>query len=242
MSVRTIESVPTRLSASRPGSTQRAQPMMRMEIGSPWVGRQSPCSATEESTFVAELEAASIGQVVDEFERRDATVLLTSLRSGLTLKMLLAQAPGVKPDRLLAAHRELDGRRLLAAHAWQTIIVDRTVPTFTTFASCAAELMPALISHLMAYEHDTARLEAAIDDAADQVNRTSRRVLILERRLAESAGDPQRATELGTLLYDLYGQGAWSLPTYLPPRVGTLVPLRVGALLGDDISGQRRGT
>ena len=81
---------------------------------------------------------------------------------------------------------------------------------------------------------------SAIADATDQVNRTNRRVLVLERRLAESATDPQRARELGTLLYDVYGQGAWSLPTFLPPRVGALVPLRLGALLGDDVAAARR--
>ena len=74
------------------------------------------------------------------------------------------------------------------------------------------------------------------------MNRTTRRVLVLERRLSESVADIDRARELGTLLYDVYGQGAWSLPTFLPPRVGTLVPLRLGALLGDDVTASRRAS
>ena len=74
------------------------------------------------------------------------------------------------------------------------------------------------------------------------MTRTTRRVQMLERRLAESLGDPHRSREIGTLLYDVRGQGAWSLPTYLPPRVGTLVPLRLAALLGDDITAVRRAS
>ena len=65
---------------------------------------------------------------------------------------------------------------------------------------------------------------------------------MLEQRLGETATDPDKARELGTLLYDLHGQGAWSLPTFLPSRVGLLVPLRIGALLGDDITAQRRAS
>jgi len=67
-------------------------------------------------------------------------------------------------------------------------------------------------------------------------------VLMLERRLADATDQPDAARELGTLLYDVYGNGAWSLPTYLPPRVGTLVPLRIAALLGDDITASRRAS
>jgi hypothetical protein len=85
-----------------------------------------------------------------------------------------------------------------------------------------------------------------VEDATDQVNRTTRRVRMLEQRLADTTGgpdsDPEKARELGTLLYDVNGQGAWSLTTFLPPRVGSLVPLRLGALLGDDIAASRRAS
>jgi hypothetical protein len=231
---------------ARTASTGRARPAKAKrpptEVANPWRGRQSPCTAAEEHQLVCDLEDMADGEVVDEFERRDVTVLITALRCGLTADELFEQAPGARPHRLLAAHRELDGRRLLAEHAWRAITVDATAETFATFAGCAAELLPAVISHLGTYRHDAIRLGHAIADAAEQVNRTNRRVLVLERRLAESASDPERARELGTLLYDVYGQGAWSLPTFLPPRVGALVPLRLGALLGDDLTASRRAS
>lgn len=243
MSARTMESNRVRPTAGMPrGVPARAPRPVPVEVASPWTGRQSPCSATEELAFVEELEVLSGDHDVDEFERRDVTVLITALRCGLTPDELLAQAPGVRPHRLLAAHRELEGRRLISEHAWRTISVDPTPLTFETFAPSAAELLPAVISQLVSTLHDEHGLRAAIEDAAEQVTRTARRVLMLERRVAEAANEPDRARELGTLLYDVHGQGAWSLPTYLPSRVGTLVPLRLGALLGDDVTASRRAS
>ena len=245
MSTRTIEPSHVRPSTTRRGTTSpttRSVRAMPVEVASPWSGRQVPCTAAEEQTFVDELEVQCGDHDVDEFERRDVTVLLTALRCGLSPDELFAQAPGVKPWRLLAAHRELEGRRLLAEHAWRTIAVDPTPLAMETFAAQAAELLPAVISQLAPTMHDEHRLRAAIEDAAEQVNRTSRRVLMLERRLADATDHPDAARELGTLLYDVYGNGAWSLPTYLAPRVGTLVPLRIAALLGDDITASRRAS
>jgi hypothetical protein len=229
----------TKMIEPRPAKAK--QPTL-VEVANPWRGRQTPCTAIEEHELVSDLEVLSGDETVDEFERRDVTVLITALRGGLTARELLEQAPGARPHRLLAAHRELDGRRLLAEHAWRTIAVDPCPETFATFALCASDLLPAVISHLAAYQHDADRLAQAIGDAAEQVNRTTRRVAILERRLSESIRDVERARELGTLLYDVYGQGAWSLPTFLPPRVGALVPLRLGALLGDDVAASRRAS
>jgi hypothetical protein len=239
MSTRTVESRSPH-NSTRPLAAQVLKKPLSIEVANPWRGRHTPCTADEEQELVDDLETLCGDEPVDEFERRDVTVLITALRGGLTARALFEQAPGARPARLLAAHRELDGRRLLAEHAWRTIAVDPTLDTFHTFAPCAAELLPAVISHLATYQHDVARLVQAIGDAAEQVNRTTRRVLVLERRLCESGADLARARELGTLLFDVYGQGAWSLPTFLPPRVGTLVPLRLGALLGDDVTAYRR--
>ena len=246
MSTRIIEPTQRRSSSTRAVAGARTPrptvPPVQVEVASPWSGRQAPCTDAEELAFVAELEVLSGDHDVEEFERRDVTVLITALRCGLTPDELLAQAPGVKPHHLLAAHRELEGRRLLAEHAWRTIALDPSPLAFETFAPCAAELLPAVVSQLVTVMHDTPRLVAATEDAVEQVTRTTRRVQMLERRLGESLGDPHRSREIGTLLYDVRGQGAWSLPTYLPPRVGTLVPLRLAALLGDDITAARRAS
>lgn len=240
MSTGTIEPRVPLLATVQTGFSTSVERPLAIEVANPWHGRQTPCTADEEQSLVDELEMLCADDPVDEFGRPDVTLLITALRGGLSVAELMAQAPGARAPRLLAAHRQLDGRRLLAEHAWRTIAADPLHDTFAAFAACAAELLPAVISHLSGYQHDAIALAHAIGDAAEQVNRTTRRVLVLERLLVGSDSDPERARNLGTLLCDVYGQGAWSLPTFLPPRVGTLMPVRLGALLGDDATACRR--
>lgn len=216
------------------------QPRRLTEVCSPWAGRQSPLSAEEEHAFVEDL-LDLIGAEVDvEFERRDVTVLITALRTGLSVPQVRAQAPGVEPTRLLSAYREVDRRRSFAERAWVALEQDGSTDGVMRYGELAGQLLPAVITRLAAHLGDEDRFRVELAKAADQVARTSRRVKLLEDRVVASADDPERARELGTLLYDVYGHGAWSLETFLPPRVGTLVPLRLAALLGEDITAQRR--
>ena len=175
-----------------------------------------------------------------EFERRDVTVLMTALRCGLTLPEIRVQAPGVRPARVLAAYLELERRRTEAEAAWRAIEAEGTRSGFDVHGILAAQLLPAIVTQLSMYVDDAERFSLELAKAVDQIARTSRRVLLLEDRVAQGADEPDRIRELGTLLYDVYGHGAWSLETYLPPRVGTLVPLRLAALLGEDITAARR--
>lgn len=219
---------------------RRLNPRRLNEVCSPWTGRQAPLSADEERTFVDHL-LDLIGTDGDvEFERRDVTVLITALRTGLSVPQVRAQAPGVDPGRLLSAYREIDRRRSFAERAWAALTRDGTTDGIARYGELAAQLLPAVVTRLAAHAVDEERFEVELRKAADQVARTSRRVKLLEDRVVDSADDPDRARELGTLLYDVYGHGAWSLETFLPPRVGALVPLRLAALLGEDITSQRR--
>jgi hypothetical protein len=243
MSVSSIATA-SRRGVTAPGTARTTSPRQTtpryIEVSNPWIGRQAPCTAEEEAVLVDDLVVLAGTQPIEEFERKDVTVLVTALRGGVAASALLTQAPGVSPARLVAAHRELEARRALAEHAWMTITLDPEPSTFRAFAPCAAQLLPAVISHLSGHAHDPRRLELGIADAAEQIQRTARRVLMIERRLDTALGDPDEAREIGTLLYDVHGQGAWSLPTFLPTRVGALVPLRLGALLGDDAAPSRR--
>lgn len=229
----------TKVAASKP-TTQTAQPKRLAEVCSPWSGRQAPCSRHEEADLVRELTELVGDDEVTDFERRDVTVLITALRCGLSLPEVRAQAPGITPARLLAGHRELERRRAHAEAAWHALEADPTLDGLRRHGGAAAKLLPAVLTQLMAFVDDEERLGLEIARASDQIERTSRRVLLLEDRVAGSTDDPDRARELGTLLYDVYGHGAWSLETFLPPRVGTLVPLRLAALLGEDITASRR--
>lgn len=221
-----------------------AQPKRLAEVCSPWAGRQSPCSRDEEADLVRELTIVVGPDGLDnegiEFERRDVTVLMTALRCGLTLPEIRVQAPGVRPARILAAYIELERRRAEAEAAWRTVELDGTPSGFRLHANLASHLLPAIVTQLSIYLDDAERFSQELAKVVDQIARTSRRVLLLEDRVAQGADDPERIRELGTLLYDVYGHGAWSLETFLPPRVGTLVPLRLAALLGEDVTAARR--
>ena len=226
----------------RPSAT--AQPKRLAEVCNPWAGRQSPCSHDEEADLVRELSivvgADDLAVEGIEFERRDVTVLMTALRCGLTLPEIRVQAPGVRPTRVLAAYLELERRRTEAEAAWRAVELDGTRRGFDLHGTLAAQLLPAIVTQLSMYVDDAERFGLELAKAVDQIARTSRRVLLLEDRVAQGADEPDRIRELGTLLYDVYGHGAWSLETFLPPRVGALVPLRLAALLGEDITAARR--
>ena len=228
--------------SARPSAT--AQPKRLAEVCNPWAGRQSPCSHDEEADLVRELSivVGADGLAVEgiEFERRDVTVLMTALRCGLTLPEIRVQAPGVRPARVLAAYLELERRRTEAEAAWRAVEADGTRRGFDLHGTLAAQLLPAIVTQLSMYVDDAERFDLELAKASDQIARTSRRVLLLEDRVAQGADEPDRIRELGTLLYDVYGHGAWSLETFLPPRVGALVPLRLAALLGEDITAARR--
>ncbi len=252
MATRSFEDVESRtrhpISAGHaPAKTHKqatAPPKRLAEVCNPWAGRQSPCSRHEEADLVRELTivVGVDGLELDgiEFERRDVTVLMTALRCGLTLPEIRVQAPGVRPTRLLAAYLELERRRAEAEAAWRAIELDGTPRALEIHSVLAAQLLPAIVTQLAMSVNDTERFQPELAKCIDQVTRTSRRVLLLEDRVTQGADDPDRIRELGTLLYDVYGHGAWSLETFLPPRVGTLVPLRLAALLGEDITAARR--
>ena len=245
MATRSLEAPPepvrhSSLGTSPPPTKAKGQPKRLAEICSPWAGRQSPATCHEEAALIEELTALVGDDDTNEFERRDVTVLITALRSGLSLPEIRVQAPGVTPARLLAAHRELERRRAIAEEAWRVVEAEPGREAVVDYGILAGKLLPAVLTQLQMHIDDDERLTFEIGRAADQIARTSRRVLMLEDRVADSADDPERARELGTLLYDVYGHGAWSLETFLPPRVGTLVPLRLAALLGEDLTAVRR--
>jgi hypothetical protein len=213
------------------------------ELWHPWASRHWPCTGTEEQRFVADLESLAGGPVSADVmhDRRDVTALVTALRSGLTVAELLANARGLKPLRLLAAHRTLETARLAGERAWCSIVEAPTSAALRRFGPIAATLLPVIISHLDAIDHQSNRdLESSIRSVDAEIARTAQSVLLLEERLDQCPAPSDRGREIGALLYDGRGEGAWSLGTFLPPRVGTLVPLRVASLLGEDLPGQLR--
>jgi len=227
-------------------SAAPGRPKQLVELWHPWVSRFWPSTAREEAAFVADLQSHVSAQGADagtprDFDRRDVTALVTALRCGLTVDELLSRARGLRPRRLLAAHGHLDTARATGAEAWEAIVRTPTSAAVAHFGPVAATLLPVIIGHIEAIDrrspHD---LERGIRTADAEISRTTQSVVLLEERLDACAAPSDRGRAIGSLLYDAYGDGAWSLGTFLPPRVGTLVPLRVASLLGEDTPGRLR--
>jgi hypothetical protein len=202
-------------------------------IWHPWAGRGWPCTASEESQLLADLRAvagADASSSSDSPTRRSSTALVTALRCGVGADELLARAPGLLPVALLAAHRDLDHRRRVAVAAWEALVGDASADALARHADAAAPLLAVLVGRLRRVAAQGGDLHRAATEAAADVARTAGHVAlieaVLERRLPGSA----EASALGARLLDADGTGAWAAATYLPTRVGTLVPLRVAAL------------
>ena len=229
--------------ASAQSSTSNtARPKQLAELWQPWISRAWPCTAGEEQAFVDGLcTRAPAAPAAGGFDRRDVTALVTALRSGLTAAELLDQARGLRPQRLLAAHSHLEGARRAAQDAWKSLVRTPTPASLAHVAPVAAMLLPAIISHLEAIAHRAPdELARSVRLADAEIARTAQSVVELESRLDACTAPSDRGRAIGSLLFDAYGDGAWSLATFLPTRVGTLVPLRLAALLGEEAPGRLR--
>lgn len=246
MSTRSITRLTTAPLRAVPAPAEPAAAPARrqlVELWHPWVSRHWPCTAAEETVFVADLAELAGDPVTadDEFDRPDVTTIVTALRCGLTVAELLDKARGLRPRRLAAAHAYLDRGRREAEQAWGSIVADPTSGSLRHHGRVAATLLPVIISHLDSIERSSRRdLESSVRAADSEIVHTTQSVVMLEQRLEQCVAPSEHGRAIGGLLYDAYGDGAWALGTFLAPRVGTLVPLRVASLLGEELPGQLR--
>jgi hypothetical protein len=201
----------------------------------PWTGRNWPATTREEQAFVARLtEIAPPRQ--GGATRSDITAVLNALRCGLTVDELLDRAPGLAPGRLLDAYHMLDTERAESEHAWHEIVAVPNLETFVRRGPAAARLLPAAITGLRSVaELHLPSLADAVAELAERVAAAQERVRRLEDALDRLIPPSPRGVELGRQLYDPISGGATSHADYLPTRVGTLVPTRVAALLGERV-------
>ena len=213
----------------------------RIELWSPWGERERPSTAAEEAIFIARLRELSAGCTPPAsgettHRRYDITAVVTALRSAVTADEMLRSAPGLRPQAVVAAYDHLEACRSAAVTAWQTLVADPTSATFAAVGDEAALLLPVAVSRLRALlgRHDDpavfARTVAQIDR---EIQATHARALQLEDMLTGIAG-PAAAAQAAELLNDAWGEGLWSLATFVAPRVGTLVSVRLSSLLGED--------
>lgn len=222
--------IPRRTAARRSG-TRRPVSLL------PWAVRGRIATTADETAFVADLtdRAARDGRRDAIGHRRsDVTALLNALRGGLTVDQLLGEAPGLQPQRLLDAHATLEAARRDSVAAWRAIVDAPTAEALAHHGPVAARLLPVVIDRLRrvaamspgALASEIARAHAAIDATDDRVRR-------IEGELDGTPAGTARHDELARVLFDQHGECVFAHDAHLPARVGSLLPTRVAALLGE---------
>jgi hypothetical protein len=200
-----------------------------------WPGVNAPATAEQETRFVARLtELAGDAGAPEGWTRRNVTAVLNALRCGVEVDDLLTRAPGLRPHQLLLAYRELDARRRGSVAAWAAIVRERTIGSVVDHGESAALLVPVFVARLasIAADGDAARVAHVTGELVHEALVVTEAAESCELLLAAETSQSRRE-ELGRRLYDLHVPGLWSNTAFIPPRVGTLVPVRVAALLGE---------
>jgi hypothetical protein len=209
------------------------------ELWNPWTVAGRVGTATDERRFVAELRelvgAAPHSAAPATHQRADVTALVTALRGGVPVTDMFERAPGLRPAAILAAYEDLHDRRGRAELAWRSIVDEPTPDAITTYGPVAGQLLPVVISHLGALRlrraGDLDAFATAIRTIDDEISRTVATVERLEAKLDAGGLADARREQISDLLFDRFGEGAWSLSAFLAPRVGALISVRVDALL-----------
>ncbi len=221
------DAIPARRPRQRPTTTLRSVALL------PWATFGHIATAADEARFVDELERRSNG-VTTEHRRSDVTALLNALRGGLGVESLLAQAPGLRPERLLGAYRALGAALRSAADACETILEHPAPATLAEFGDRAALLLPTPIGHLRRIAHHAPqRLRDETTCVGLAVERAAATVRHLERRLDTDGLTAEERAAIAGRLFDQHGDCALAHDDFLPARVGALVPTRVASLLGE---------
>ncbi|MCU1388041.1 MAG: hypothetical protein JWL72_1379 [Ilumatobacteraceae bacterium] len=225
----------------------------RIELWSPWGARGLPGTAADEAAFIARAKelagaselasAADRGGAADpggpiSVRRHHVNALVTALRCSVTADEVLRLAPGIRAEMLLAAHEALDSRRIQATAAWERIVGDPSPMSIRIDGAMAARIAPVAMSHVHAYlarnAGDAPGLAAAVGRIDRELRTTRELGESLEARLDSGTLTDAAATQIGDRLYDAFGEGVWSMSTFMSRRVGTLVPARLATLLQED--------
>jgi hypothetical protein len=198
-----------------------------------WTPGSVSNTTAAETAFVRDLVAICHERRI-EARRGDVTAVLNAIRCGVTVQELFEQAPGLVAERLYDAYLNIDERRRRSLDAWEAITVTPTAAQLAISAPEAGKLFPSFISQLQRVVVEApGRLESVIHEMIDSSIATSVKARGIEHELAEVSPSSARGDELMRRFYDPTGDGITSRPDHVPHRVGTLVPTRVAALLGE---------
>ena len=199
-----------------------------------WPGTLAPATLQAELGFVAELESRISRP--SRATRDDVTALISILRCGATLEEALSFAPGLTAGQLLGAHRKVDTRRAASVAAWERIAAEPTHERWRADNRAAARLFPVAVERIVvALETDPSprRLKEVVAQVQSRMQEVTNTATAIEQRLSEVAGPTPYASTLAAALFTPHGACVYSDPFFVPDRVATLSPTRIGDLLGE---------
>lgn len=199
-----------------------------------WPGTLSPATLHAEHRFVADLESRVARP--SKATRDDVTALISMLRCGTTVEEAFAFAPGLVAGKLLGAHRRIDTLRAASVAAWSRIVAEPTHERWRKEYKDAARLFPVAVERVViAMETDPSprRLKEVVGQVQSRMAEVTNTAAAIERRLGEVAGPTAYAATLAAALFTPHGACVYSDPFFVPDRVATLSPTRVGDLLGE---------
>jgi len=199
-----------------------------------WPGTLAPASLEAERHFVAELESRISRP--SRATRDDVTALISILRCGTTVAEALSFAPGLTAGQLLGAHRKVDTLRAASVTAWGRIAAEPTHERWRADKRAAARLFPVAVERIVvALETDPSsrRLKEVVAQVQTRMQEVTNTAIAIEQRLSEVMGPTAYAGMLTTALFTPHGACVYSDPFFVPDRVATLSPTRIGDLLGE---------
>ena len=117
--------------------------------------------------------------------------------------------PGLRPDRLIAAHVALDARRREAVAAWRADRLETDLRASRHLGDTAAALVPVVIGRLRdVRDVDGTELESLVAACAADIDRVGRLAASVERDMSDPGVPPRRRAGLAALLFG----GAWCRP------------------------------
>jgi hypothetical protein len=199
-----------------------------------WPGTLAPATLQAELRFVAELESRVSRP--SRATRDDVTALISILRCGATLDEAFSFAPGLTAGQLLAAHRKVDTLRAASVSAWERIAAAPTHECWRADKRAAARLFPVAVERIVvALETDPSprRLKEVVAQVQSRMQEVTNTATAIEQRLSEVLGPTLYASTLAAALFTPHGACVYSDPFFVPDRVATLSPTRIGDLLGE---------
>jgi len=209
-------------------------------------GQGFSMSLEQERVFVLELKERSVdSKKKGRYNRDDLIIVLTALRCGTSVDILLQMAEGSDVKNLYISYLKLEEKRLKAVEAWNDLILYPDYAHVLKNKNSIKKIMPFVGSKLddivLEVKSESIKKEQMLDKImyiASNVTKVSMLASSKENELSDFINkrnniSEKKAIEIGVELYDPIRPGIYGNNFYLPNRVASLTPMRVRDLLNE---------